>query len=285
MIKIAKNTGLGRGLDALFSMPIADDEKQKAGDELKKLKLIDIEPNREQPRKTFDEDALSELAESIKRYGVIQPIVVTEKAGYYAIIAGERRWRAAKIAGLTEIPALIRDDDARKNKEISLIENMQREDLNAYEKAVGVKSLMEDYHLTQEEIAKVLGKGRSSIANTVRVLNLTPDVLELAKQGKLTEGHCKALLAITDAKKQYDMALRMIEKGESVRQIEKKVHHQKNNTNTAEKYGAVYRDIEDTFQGFFGTKVRVDAGRRSGKIIIQYANNNDLERILGLIKQ
>ena len=282
---MAKNTGLGRGLDALFSMPIADDEKQKAGDELKKLKLIDIEPNREQPRKTFDEDALSELAESIKRYGVIQPIVVTEKAGYYAIIAGERRWRAAKIAGLTEIPALIRDDDARKNKEISLIENMQREDLNAYEKAVGVKSLMEDYHLTQEEIAKVLGKGRSSIANTVRVLYLTPDVLELAKQGKLTEGHCKALLAITDAKKQYDMALRMIEKGESVRQIEKKVHHQKNNTNTAEKYGAVYRDIEDTFQGFFGTKVRVDAGRRSGKIIIQYANNNDLERILGLIKQ
>ena len=282
---MAKNTGLGRGLDALFSMSIADDEKQKAGDELKKLKLIDIEPNREQPRKTFDEDALSELAESIKRYGVIQPIVVTEKAGYYAIIAGERRWRAAKIAGLTEIPALIRDDDARKNKEISLIENMQREDLNAYEKAVGVKSLMEDYHLTQEEIAKVLGKGRSSIANTVRVLNLTPDVLELAKQGKLTEGHCKALLAITDAKKQYDMALRMIEKGESVRQIEKKVHHQKNNTNTAEKYGAVYRDIEDTFQGFFGTKVRVDAGRRSGKIIIQYANNNDLERILGLIKQ
>ena len=281
---MAKNTGLGRGLDALFSMPIADDEKQKAGDELKKLKLIDIEPNREQPRKTFDEDALSELAESIKRYGVIQPIVVTEKAGYYAIIAGERRWRAAKIAGLTEIPALIRDDDARKNKEISLIENMQREDLNAYEKAVGVKSLMEDYHLTQEEIAKVLGKGRSSIANTVRVLNLTPDVLELAKQGKLTEGHCKALLAITDAKKQYDMALRMIEKGESVRQIEKKVHHQKNNTNTAEKYGAVYRDIEDTFQGFFGTKVRVDAGRRSGKIIIQY-DNNDLERILGLIKQ
>ena len=282
---MAKNTGLGRGLDALFSMPIADEEKQKAGDELKKLKLIDIEPNREQPRKTFDEDALSELAESIKRYGVIQPIVVTEKAGYYAIIAGERRWRAAKIAGLTEIPALIRDDDARKNKEISLIENMQREDLNAYEKAVGVKSLMEDYHLTQEEIAKVLGKGRSSIANTVRVLNLTPDVLELAKQGKLTEGYCKALLAITDAKKQYDMALRMIEKGESVRQIEKKVHHQKNNTNTAEKYGAVYRDIEDTFQGFFGTKVRVDAGRRSGKIIIQYANNNDLERILGLIKQ
>lgn len=283
---MAKKTGLGRGLDALFSDTIKEPEiEEVTGEIVQNIKITKIEPDKEQPRKRFDEEKLDELANSIKQYGVIQPIIVTLKDDYYQIIAGERRWRAAKIAGLTEIPALIRDDDARKNKEISLIENMQREDLNAYEKAVGVKSLMEDYHLTQEEIAKVLGKGRSSIANTVRVLNLTPDVLELAKQGKLTEGHCKALLAITDAKKQYDMALRMIEKGESVRQIEKKVHHQKNNTNTAEKYGAVYRDIEDTFQGFFGTKVRVDAGRRSGKIIIQYANNNDLERILGLIKQ
>ena len=153
---MVKKTGLGKGLEALFNenqLTKEEEMKLKNGEEIvQNLKLIDIEPNREQPRKTFDEDALSELAESIKRYGVIQPIVVTEKAGYYAIIAGERRWRAAKIAGLTEIPALIRDDDARKNKEISLIENMQREDLNAYEKAVGVKSLMEDYHLTQEEI-------------------------------------------------------------------------------------------------------------------------------------
>lgn len=281
---MAKKTGLGKGLDALFG-PAPEEEQVQENDTLKKLKITEVEPNRDQPRKNFDQEALEELAQSIGEYGLIQPIVVTKKDGYYSIIAGERRWRASKLAGLKEIPAIIRDDDEKVNSEISLIENMQREDLNAYEKAVGVKSLMEDYHLTQEEIAKVLGKGRSSIANTVRVLNLTPDVLELAKQGKLTEGHCKALLAITDAKKQYDMALRMIEKGESVRQIEKKVHHQKNNTNTAEKYGAVYRDIEDTFQGFFGTKVRVDAGRRSGKIIIQYANNNDLERILGLIKQ
>lgn len=279
---MAKMTGLGKGLDALFG-PV--EEEIQENDVLKNLNINEVEPNRLQPRKNFNQEALEELAESIKKYGVIQPIVVTKQDDYYEIIAGERRWRASKLAGLTEIPVIIRENDQRKNKEIALIENIQREDLNAYEKAVGVKSLMEDYHLTQEEIAKVLGKGRSSIANTVRVLNLTPDVLELAKQGKLTEGHCKALLAITDAKKQYDMALRMIEKGESVRQIEKKVHHQKNNTNTAEKYGAVYRDIEDTFQGFFGTKVRVDAGRRSGKIIIQYANNNDLERILGLIKQ
>ena len=282
---MAKMTGLGKGLDALFSMPVAEEEKQQENDILKNLKIIDVEPNRDQARKIFDEDALSDLAESIKMYGVIQPIVVTKKDGYYSIIAGERRWRAAKKAGLTEIPAIIREEDTRKNQEISLIENMQREDLNPYEKALGIRALMDEYNLTQEEISKILGKGRSSIANSVRVLNLSPDVLEFAKQGKLTEGHCKALLAITDPKKQYEMALRLIETNGTVRQIEKRVHHQKNNKNISEKYDVIYKDIEDTFQGFFGTKVKVDAGRRAGKIIINYTNNNDLERILNLIKQ
>ena len=177
---MVKKTGLGKGLDALFSMPVVEEETKHEGDGLKTLKLVDIEPNREQPRKNFDEESIAELSESIKMYGVIQPIVVTKKEGYYAIIAGERRWRAAKKAGLTEIPAIIREDDEKKNKEISLIENMQREDLNAYEKAAGIKALMEDYNMTQEEIAKVLGKGRSSIANSVRVLNLSPDVLSSA---------------------------------------------------------------------------------------------------------
>ena len=285
---MVKKTGLGKGLDALFSMPVAqEDEIEETKEEregLRNLKIIDIEPNREQPRKFFDEESILELSESIKMYGVIQPIVVSKKEGYYAIIAGERRWRAAKQAGLKEIPAIIRDDDDRKNKEISLIENMQREDLNAYEKAAGIKALMEEYNMTQEEIAKVLGKGRSSIANSVRVLNLSPEVLELAKQGKLTEGHCKALLAITDPKKQLEMATRMIERGDSVRQAEKKIHHQKNHKAVAEKYAVVYKDIEDRFQGFFGTKVKIDAGKRSGKIIINYTNNDELERILGLIK-
>ena len=285
---MVKKTGLGKGLDALFSMPVAQEdeieETKKEGEGLRNLRIIDIEPNREQPRKFFDEESISELSESIKMYGVIQPIVVSKKEGYYAIIAGERRWRAAKQAGLKEIPAIIRDDDDRKNKEISLIENMQREDLNAYEKAAGIKALMEEYNMTQEEIAKVLGKGRSSIANSVRVLNLSPEVLELAKQGKLTEGHCKALLAITDPKKQLEMATRMIERGDSVRQAEKKIHHQKNHKAVAEKYAVVYKDIEDRFQGFFGTKVKIDAGKRSGKIIINYTNNDELERILGLIK-
>lgn len=282
---MAKKTGLGRGLDALFSMPVAEEEEQKENDILKNLKITDIEPNREQARKIFDEEAISELAESIKMYGVIQPIVVTKKEGYYSIIAGERRWRAAKVAGLKEIPAIIREDDDKKNKQISLIENMQREDLNAYEKALGIRALMDEYNFTQEEISKVLGKSRSSIANSVRVLNLCPEVLEFAKQGKLTEGHCKALLAIQDPKEQLKTAIRIIEKGETVRVAEKKAHHQKNNKNIAQKYDYVYKDIEDTFQGFFGTKVKVDAGRRAGKIIINYTNNDELERILGLIKK
>ena len=281
---MVKKTGLGKGLDALFSMPVAEEEQPKANDTLKNLKLIDIEPNRDQARKVFDEESLTELAESIKMYGVIQPIVVTQKDGYYAIVAGERRWRAAKKAGLTEIPAIIKENNARKNQEISLIENMQREDLNPLEKALGIRALMDEYHLTQEEISKVLGKSRSSIANSVRILNLAPEVLALVKEGKLSEGHCKALLAITDPKKQYNLAVRMIERGEPVRVIENKVHHQKNNKEVAEKYDVVYRDIEDTFQGFFGTKVKIDAGRRSGKIIIKYTNNDELERILGLIK-
>lgn len=281
---MTKKTGLGKGLDALFSMPIAEEEKPKENDILKNLNITEIEPNREQARKIFDEEAIQELAESIKTYGVIQPILVTKKEDYYSIIAGERRWRAAKKAGLKVIPAIIRDDDRRKNQEISLIENMQREDLNPFEKAMGIRALMDEYSLTQEEIAKLLGKGRSSIANSVRILNLAPPVLEFAKQGKLTEGHCKALLAVTDPKEQYDLAVRFIEKGDNVRQAEKKIQHKTKHEDVAKKYEYIYRDIEDTFQGFFGTKVKVDAGKRSGKIIINYSNNDDLERILGLIK-
>ena len=276
-----KMTGLGKGLDALSSMPVVEEEKQE-GDILRNLKITEIEPNREQARKVFDEEAIQELSESIKNYGVIQPIIVTKKDDYYSIIAGERRWRAAKKAGLTEIPAIVREDDKKRNQEISLIENIQREDLNPYEKALGLRSLMDEYSLTQEEIAKLLGKGRSSIANSVRILNLSSKVLDFAKQGKLTEGHCKALLSITDPDEQYKMAIQFIEKGDNVRQAEKKV--QRKNNIAPKKYEYIYKDIEDKFQGFFGTKVKVDAGKKSGKIIINYSNNDDLERILGLIK-
>ncbi len=278
---MAKMTGLGKGLDALFG-PV--EEELQENDVLKNLNINEVEPNRLQPRKNFNQEALEELAESIKKYGVIQPIVVTKQEDYYEIIAGERRWRASKLAGLTEIPVIIRENDQRKNKEIALIENIQREDLNAYEKALGIKNLMEDYSLTQEEVAKILGKSRSSIANSVRILNLNPDVLEFAKQGKLTEGHCKALMAITDPKKQYETAVRMIEKGESVRQAEKKARLKKKSPGVDAKYQILFNDIEDSFQSFFGTKVKLDAGRKKGKIIIEYNSNDDLERLLDLIK-
>ena len=278
---MAKMSGLGKGLDALFGP--APEEQMQENDILKNLKVTEVEPNRDQPRKNFDQEALEELAESIKEYGLIQPIVVTKKDGYYGIVAGERRWRASKIAGLTEIPAIIREDDERINSEISLIENMQREDLNPYEKALGVRTLIDNYGLSQEEVAKKLGKGRSTIANIVRILNLEPRVLEMAKEGKLTEGHCKALLAITDPEKQYKTAIQMLERGATVRQVEKKARV-KETKEESDRNHILYKSIEDNFQSFFGSKVRLDAGKRRGKIIIEYTSNDDLERILNLIK-
>lgn len=281
-----KKTGLGKGLDALFG-PVPEEEKQKENDVLKNLKITEVEPNRNQPRKNFNQEALEELAESIKEYGLIQPIIVTEKDGYYSIIAGERRWRACKLAGLEEIPVIVREDDEKKNNEIALIENIQREDLNPFEKALGIKNLMNTYELTQEEVAKKLGKSRSAIANTIRILNLEPRVLEFAKQGKLTEGHCKALLAITDPEKQYMMAVDMIERGTTVREIEqrnKKINQKQVSKEDLKRANILYRDIENTFQGFFGTKVKLDPGKKKGKIIIEYASNDDLERILKLMK-
>ena len=282
---MAKKTGLGKGLDALFISAQVEDEEIREGEKILSLNINEVEPNREQPRKRFDEEALEELAESIKRYGLIQPIIVTKKDGYYEIVAGERRWRACKKAGLKEIQAIIRDNDERKNKEISLIENIQREDLNAVEKAMGMKVLMEEYSLTQEQISKILGKSRSSIANTVRILNLDKRVLELAKEGKLTEGHCRALLSVDDGDKQLEMALRIIERGDNVREAEQKTQVKKNMKKKDQKYEAIYRDIEDSFQIFFGTKVSLKAGQRRGKIIIEYKSNEDLERLLELIKK
>ena len=277
-----KKTGLGKGLDALFSTPIIEEEKEI--ESVKKLKINEIEPNKDQARKKFDEEAIEELANSIKEYGVIQPIIVTKKEKFYEIIAGERRWRASKKAGLDEIPVIIRENDEQKNKEISLIENIQREDLNPIEKARGIKLLMDEYDLTQQMVADKLGKSRSSIANTVRILNLDERVINLALEGKLTEGHCKSLMTIDDPDRQYKMAEYIIESGDSVREAEKKMRVRKKASKKQDKYIPIYRDIEDTFQGFFGTKVKLDAGERKGKIIIQYNSNDDLERILGLLK-
>ncbi len=304
-----KQGGLGKGLEALFggnamneiqnvSQKVNIEEVEKKGIELeeneedrsqvKYLKIIDIEPNRDQPRRNFDEEALSELSASIKQHGVIQPIVVNYKNNYYEIIAGERRWRAAKMAGLKEIPAVIKNIDERKSKEIALIENVQREDLNAVEKARGLKVLMENYNLTQEELAATLGKSRSGIANTLRILNLDERILKMVEENKLTEGHCKALLAVKDPEKQYNMAVWFVETGGSVREAEQKMKVQKRLSKKplkGAKYEAIYRDVEDTFRGFFGTKVKLNPKNESkGKIVIEYNTSGELERILDLIK-
>lgn len=285
---MAKKTGLGKGLNALFAETMEDaeeikNEKKIDGEVVHTLKITEVEPDRNQPRKQFDEEALEELADSIKRYGLIQPIIVTKKDGYYKIVAGERRWRASKKAGLSTIQAIVRENDEKKNKEIALIENIQREDLNAVEKAMGMKLLMEEYSLTQAQLAEIVGKSRSGVANTLRILNLDERVLELAKQGKITEGHCRALLAYEDGDKQLAEAMKLIEKGRTVRDIERKTQRNKPQK-VDQRYAAICNDIEDTFQSFFGTKVKVDAGKRSGKIIINYSTNDELARILELIK-
>ena len=288
---MAKKTGLGKGLDALFSdKPLTQAEEEKIlkeGEELvQNIKVIEIEPNKEQPRKHFDSESLEDLAKSIKRYGVIQPIIVNKKDNYYMIVAGERRWRASKIAGLTEIPCIVRDNDERKNREIALIENIQREDLNPIEKARGFKKLLDEYELTQQELADMVGISRSALANTVRLLNLDPRIMKLAEEGKLLECHCRSLMAIDDVEKQYKAALRIIENGDTVRDIERKVKNTREARSKKDnKYEAIYRDIEDSFQSFFGTKVKLNAKKRSGTITIQYSTNEELERLLELIKQ
>ena len=284
---MAKNSGLGRGLDALFAesavlKEMKDTENKE--ETIKKIKILEIEPNLTQARKKIDEEALNELAQSIKTYGILQPIIVEKKDGFYRIIAGERRWRAAKIAGIEEIPCLVRDEDEQRNKEISLIENIQRENLNPIEKALGYRELIDNYNLRQQDLADKLGISRTNVTNTLRILNLDKRVIELAIEGKLTEGHCRTLLAIEDPDKQYEAALRIIEKGQTVRDVERNVKNKKKLLKKNAKYEAVYRDIEDSFQHFFGTKVKLTAGTNSGKIVIQYASNDELERLLELIK-
>ena len=284
---MTKSSGLGKGLDALFagSSVLKDIKQTENNDEkIMKIKVIDIEPNQTQARKKFNEESLNELAESIKTYGIIQPIIVEQKDDFYRIIAGERRWRAAKIAGLTEIPCIIRNEDEQKVKEISLIENIQRENLNPIEKALGYKELIDNYNLRQQDLADKLGISRTNVTNTLRILNLDKRVIKLAVEGQLSESHCRTLLAIADPDKQYAAALRIIEKGQTVRDIERSVKNRKKITKNNSKYEAVYRDIEDSFQNFFGTKVKLNAGNNKGRIVIQYSSNDELERILDLIK-
>lgn len=284
---MSKKTGLGKGLNALFSENTIMDTNEETiseGEKIQNLKIIDIEPNKNQPRTTFNSESLDELAESIKRYGVIQPIIVSKKGKYFEIVAGERRWRASKKAGLSEIPCIVREQDEKTNKEIALIENIQRQDLNPIEKARGFRQLMDEYGMTQMQLSEIIGISRSAVANTVRILNLDERVIQLALNGELTEGHCRSLMSFSDPDKQYEMALQIIKSGDSVRDIERKVQNSKQIKKKDPKYEAIYRDVEDRFKGFFGTPVKLTAGKRKGKIVIEYSSNEDLERIMDLIK-
>ena len=289
---MAKMTGLGKGLDALFSdtkiSELSEKEQEFEGEKVELIKITKIEPNRDQPRKKFDEEKLEELANSIKQYGVIQPIIVMPKDDYYQIVAGERRWRASKKAGLTEMPCLVRTKTEQENREIALIENIQRENLNPIEKARGLRKLLDDYGLTQQELADKLGMSRSGLTNNVRILNLDPRVIDLVLEYNFSERQCRELMKVQDPDKQYKLAMGIVKFGDKSDEIARKIENEKKLPKTdpkkAEQYRAIYQDIENSFQGFFGSKVKIEAVKRKGKIVIEYNNNDDLERILALIK-
>lgn len=285
---MAGKTGLGKGLDALFSSNIASvqpEEKIREGEVIVNLKLIDVEPNKNQPRVKFDDEKIEELANSIKEYGVIQPIIVTKKNNYYQIVAGERRWRAAKKAGIGEIPAIVRNYTEQKNKEIALIENIQREDLNPIEKARALRELIDKYNLTQQELADKIGISRSGIANTMRILNLDPRVIELVMQGNISEGHCRSLLNIEDPDKQYQAALYVIKTGDSVREVEKQMKIKKKEQVVDQtRYAPIYQEIETRFRNFFGSQVKLNAGKRAGTIVIHYNSKEELNNLIEKIK-
>lgn len=290
---------LGKGLDALFPSNVnieALGEKKEildASENIIEMKINSVEPNVNQPRKNFDDDKIDDLAESIKVHGVLQPIIVTKKGDYYQIIAGERRWRASKKAGLKTIPAIVRDYDEKKIREVALIENLQRQDLNAIETAKAIKELMEEHSLTQEEISKTLGKSRSAIANTLRILNLDERVQELVANGKISEGHARTLASIPSPQKQYKLAMDIINLDLNVREAEERTRIEKEKTvdtgkkkKEVSKLEVIYKDIENRLKRALGTKVSFKPLTKSkGKIIIEYFSSEELERILEILEK
>ncbi len=285
-MKMAKKTGLGRGLDALFAETNESANEEKAP---VTLNLSLIQPRSGQPRKHFDKDALAVLADSIARNGLIQPIAVRATAnGYYEIIAGERRWRASKLAGLTEVPVVIIDSDDQKTAELSLIENIQREDLNPIEEAMAYRSLINDYKLTQEELSTRLGRSRTAIANTMRLLDLPDDLSEKVASGELSEGHGRALLGLRDRSKLSETAKAVSERELSVRQTEELVRrlNESFGKTKTEESGASVRDVdyiaelEKRIRNSIGRSVRIVEGRKTKKIEIEYTDNADLDALL-----
>ena len=283
----AKKGGLGRGLDALF----ADNSIEEiASTSAVKLKIMDIEPNRDQPRKIFDEDALAELADSIAKHGVIQPLLVRPMPdGSYQLVAGERRWRASRMAGLTEVPVVIKELSDDEAMALALIENLQREDLNAIEEAQGIKALMDTLSLTQDEAAERVGKSRPAVANALRLLKLPDSVIALVSDGKLSPGHARALLGFKDEQDIIETADLIIEKGLTDRDVEKLVK-KRNKEPKAEKPAArrasYYDEVELALTDFLGRKVKVGTkpGKESGVLEIDFFDKDDLTRLADALK-
>lgn len=291
-----RKSGLGKGLDSLISDKVSQkqtsgDKKEDSKKEEQFLKISQVEPNREQPRKKFDEDALIELSESIKQYGVLQPLLVQKRDDYYEIIAGERRWRAAKLAGLKEVPVIIKDLTDQQIMEISLIENIQREDLNPIEEAQAYKRLITEFHLKQDEIAERVSKSRSAITNSMRLLKLCDKVQQMIIDEQLTMGHVRPLIGIDDSEEQYLIAQRIFDERLNVRETEKLIKklqrekEQPEQKKEADDLSYIYENVQEQMKQILGTKVTVHPKKNNkGKIEIEYYSQDELNRILEMMQ-
>jgi len=284
--------GLGKGLGALLTAESVVETTTETEKDVKKIKITQIEPNKGQPRTDFDEEKLAALAESIAEYGILQPIVVKlNKNGFYTIIAGERRWRAARMAKLKEIPAVIKEYDEKSEKEVALIENLQRENLNAVEEAAGIKELMDVYGLTQEEVAKKIGKSRSAVANSVRLLNLPEAVKKAMKEEMISMGHARAILGLADEKTMVAVLEKIVSEDFSVRQTEQyikslqTVKKEKTVSKEEEELIRYIKSLEENISSELGTKVKIIHKKNKGKIEIPYSSSEDFERIIQLIQK
>lgn len=285
---MAKKFGLGKGLGALIPEDNNIKEEKNENGGIINIELKDIKANKKQPRKFFDNNKLNELAESVKEHGIIQPLILKKEEKGYSIIAGERRYRAAKIAELTEVPALIMDISDEKLLQVSLIENIQREDLNPIEEGLAYERLLKEFALTQEELSKTMGKSRTTITNTMRLLKLDDRVKEYVIEGVISEGHGRAILPLENGS-QYEIAQKIIDNSLSVRETEKLVKRILNDAveeKTSERrkpLNPYYKDVRDRLQDHFGTKVNLNANKNKGKIEIEYYSEEDLQRILDII--
>mgnify|MGYP004457724253 FL=1 len=294
-----KKKGLGKGLDSLIpdnkSMKSITSEKTVESKEdaaaksgVQVMKINEVEPNRDQPRKNFDEDALLELSDSIKQFGVLQPLLVRKRKDYYEIIAGERRWRAAKLAGVKEVPVIEKEYTDQEILEIGLIENIQRENLNPIEEAIAYKRLLEEFNLKQDEVAERVSKSRTAVTNSMRLLKLSDKVQQMIIDDMISTGHARALLAIDDPELQYTLANKIFDEKLSVRETEKLVKEIKNPKKPKEKKPVansfIYQDLEEKMKSVFGTKVSIASkGKGKGKIEIEYYSDDELEHLFDMM--